>query len=66
MAHSHSFQNILEIETTEESKGKERRICETSTVVKIRVIKQHFYLMRIFADSKINLVFLRDQRDTFP
>ena len=43
-AHSHSFQNILEIETTEKSKGKERRIYETSTVVKIRVIKQQFLL----------------------
>ena len=43
-AYSHSFQNILEIETTEKSKGKERRIYETSTVVKIRVIKQQFLL----------------------
>ena len=43
-AYSHSFQNILEIETTEKSKGKERQICETSTVVKIRVIKQQVLL----------------------
>ena len=34
--------------------------------LRYELLSNSFYLMRIFADSKINFTFLGEQRDTFP
>ena len=60
------FKTYWKLKQLKSQKVKRDEFMKLQRWLRYELLNNSFYSMRIFADSKINHAFLREQRDTFP